>query len=107
MFPLFRTKRGIELEQFARGLANDLAKRYPPELDNNPSKLPSVNRLTRILEDTSQKAAEFQLKNKLGVFGKAKFGNVFKWALTDLGYRKEFVDIATEAVIVYISKKQN
>lgn len=105
MFSLFQTKRGVELEQFARGLADDLAKRYPPELDNNPSKHPSVNRLTRILEDTCQKASDFQSTHGLGVFGKAKFGNTFKWALTDLGYRKEFIDIATEAVIVYLSKR--
>lgn len=107
MFPFFRTKRGAELEQFARSLAEDLAKRYPPELDKNPSKHPSVNRLTRILEDTCQKAAEFQQTRGLGVFGKAKFGNTFKWALADLGYRKEFVDVATEAIIVYISKKKS
>lgn len=103
---LFRTKRSVEVERFAKSLAEDLAKRYPPELDKNPSKHPSINRLTRILEDTSQKAAEFQQMYNLGVFGKAKLGNTFKWALTDLGYRKEFIDIATEAVIVYISKKQ-
>lgn len=105
MFSFIRTKRSVELEQFARSLAEDLAKRYPPELDKNPSKHPSINRLTRILEDTCIKASNFQRTHSLGIFGKAKFGNTFKWALADLGYRKEFADIATEAIIVYISKK--
>jgi len=105
MFSFLRSKRSIELETFARSLAEDLTKRYPPELDNTPNKHPSVNRLTRILEDTCQKAAEFQQSRQLGVYGKAKLGNSFKWALAERGYRKEFIDMATEAVIVYLSKK--
>ncbi len=104
MFSLFNSKRSAELENFARSLVDDLAKRYPPELDNNPNKHPSVNRLTRILEDTCQKAVGFQQEHNLGVFGKAKFGNTFKWALSELGYRKDFVDMATEAIIVHLSK---
>lgn len=105
MFRFLQTKRSKELESFAKSLAEDLVKRYPPELDNNPSKHTSVNRLTRILEDTCQKAQAYQKEQKLGVLGKAKLSNTFKWTLTDLGYRKEFIDIATEAIVVYISKK--
>lgn len=105
LFSLFRAKGTSEVEAFAQSLVSDLVKRYPPELDNNANKHPSVNRLTRILEDTCQKASEFQHAHKLGVFGKAQLGNKFKWALTEAGYRKEFVDMATEAVIVYLSKK--
>lgn len=104
MFSLFRTKRSSEIDTFVTGLVEDLVKRYPPELDNNPSKLPSVNRLTRILEDTCQRAASFQSEKKLGVYGKAKLGNTFKWALTERKYTKKFVDLATEAIIVHISK---
>lgn len=106
MFSFFKSKRTIEIEQFARSLADDLAKRYPPELDKNSNKHPSVNRLTRLLEDTCEKAADFQKKHNLGILGKSKLGNIFKWTLIDLGYRKEFIDIATEAIIVYISKKK-
>lgn len=105
MLSFFKPKRTTLIEEFARSLADDLAKRYPPELDKNPSKHPSVNRLTRLLEDTCERAASFQKENNLGVLGKAKLGNTFKWALIELGYRKEFIDIATEAIIVYVSKK--
>ncbi|NJK42488.1 MAG: hypothetical protein HC937_01785 [Aquincola sp.] len=38
--------------------------------------------------------------------GKAKLGNAFRWELTELGYRKDFVELATEAVIVYLSRKK-
>lgn len=90
---------------FARALAQDIGKRYPPALDQQPGKRPSVNRLTRIMEDACQKAVEFQVANRLGWLGKAKLGNSFRWELTEMGYQKDFVDFATEAVIVHVSRK--
>jgi hypothetical protein len=90
---------------FARSLAQDIGKRYPPALDQQPGKRPSVNRLTRIMEDACQKAVEFQVANRLGWLGKAKLGNSFRWELTEMGYQKDFVDFATEAVIVHVSRK--
>jgi hypothetical protein len=92
------------IDAFAKSLVGEVAKRYPPELDKEPSKRPSVNRLTRIIEDATQKAVEFQIEHKLGWFGKAKLGNAFRWELTALGYRKEFVEVATEAVVVHLSR---
>lgn len=89
---------------FATTLAQDIAKRYPPALDQQPGKRPSVNRLTRILEDACAKAVAFQAEHRLGWLGKAKLGNAFRWSLQDMGYQKDFVDFATEAVIVHISK---
>ncbi len=93
------------LELFANSLANDIAKRYPPELDSQPGKRPSANRLTRIIEDSCQKAIHFKTEQKLSWFGQAKLGNKFKWALKDLGYQPDFVDFATEAIIINLSKK--
>jgi hypothetical protein len=46
---------------------------------------------------------EFKSTQKLGWLGKAKLGNAFRWQLTELGYQKDFVDIATEAVVVHLS----
>jgi hypothetical protein len=31
-------------------------------------------------------------------------GNAFRWELNSLGYRKEFIDLATEAVVVHLSR---
>jgi hypothetical protein len=93
------------IHAFANELANDIAKRYPPALDSQPGKRPSVNRMTRIVEDACKKAQDFQKANRLGWLGKAKLGNTFKWALQEKGYQKDFADFATEALIVYISKK--
>ena len=94
------------ITQFAAQLAEEITKRYPQHVDADPAKRPSVNRLTRIVEDACKKARAFQDEHKLGWVGKARLGNAFRWALKERGYRQDFIDLATEALIVYISKKQ-
>ncbi len=103
----FSGLKNTEIRQFAADLAAQLARRYPPALDSQPGKRPSINRLTRITEDACVKAVEFHSKHKLGWLGKSRLGNYFRWALSELGYSKEFVDFATEAVVVHVSRKQN
>lgn len=93
------------VEEFAKSLAEDIAKRYPASVDQNPKLQPSANRLTRIIEDACARAVEFKTEHKLGVVGKAKLGNAFRWELDSRGYRKEFIDFATEAIVVHISRK--
>jgi hypothetical protein len=92
------------VNEFAKKLAGDIAKRYPPSLDKDISKRPSINRMTRIIEDTCRQAAEFGATGRLGWLGKARLGNAFRWELVELGYQKDFVELATEAVIVEISR---
>jgi hypothetical protein len=93
------------VETFAKTLAQDIGKRYPAALDKQPGKRPSVNRLTRIMEDACNKAVEFQASHRLGWVGKARLGNSFRWELQEMGYQKDFVDFATEAVVVHLSRK--
>lgn len=106
MLSFLRPGRTSEIKEFAVDLADQIAKRYPPALDSQPGKRPSVNRLTRITEDACVKAVEFHDRHKLGWLSRARLGNDFRWALAELGYTKEFVDFATEAVIVHISRKR-
>ena len=105
MSSLSRLFGSADTQAFARTLAADVAKRYPPHLDNQPGKRPSVNRLTRIMEDACKKAADFQGERNLGWLGKARLSNAFSWELRELGYQKDFVDFATEAVVIYLSRK--
>ena len=81
----------IEIQAFARDLAGRVVKRYPAELDQQEGKRPSVNRLTRIMEDTCAVAVEYSQREKLGWLGKARLGNAFRWELTELGYTEPFV----------------
>lgn len=101
LFSLFSNK---EINAFAKDLAADLAKRYPSALDVNPAKRVSENRLTRVLEETLLKAVEFQRTHKLGVIGKAKLGNEFRWHLKGMGYTEKFIEVATEGLMVYLTR---
>ena len=101
LFSLFFSK---EVNAFASELATSLAKRYPPALDVSPEKRVSENRLTRVLEETLAQAVEFQSTHKLGLFGKAKLGNEFKWCLKDLGYSEKFIEVATEGLMVHLTR---
>jgi hypothetical protein len=101
IFNIFSTSKVTE---FAKGLAQDIGKRYPPAIANNPAQMVSQKRLTGILEETFTRAAEFNRENKLGWYKKAKLGNEFKWELKEMGYEKKFVDVATEGLIVYLTR---
>jgi hypothetical protein len=101
LFSIFSNK---EVTAFAAELAASLAKRYPPALDVSPDKRVSENRLTRVLEETLSKAAEFQGQHKLGVLGKAKLGNEFKWQLKEMGYTEKFIEVATEGLMVFLTR---
>jgi hypothetical protein len=100
-FSLFSSTQAT---QFAKSLAESLAKRYPPALDMNPEKKISQARLTRVLEETLMQATDFQREHKLGIFGKAKLGNEFKWQLKELGYSEKFIEVATEGLMVYVTR---
>ena len=101
MFGLFGPSK---TDEFAKSLAQDIAKRYPPAIANNPEQMVSQKRLTSILEDAFNKARQFNADNHLGMFRKAKLGNTFKWELKDLGYEEKFVETATEGLIVYLTR---
>ena len=101
LLKLFSNK---DLDEFAKGLAQDIAKRYPPSLDQQAERKVSQKRLTSILEQTYEKAIEYKKSHRLGVYRKARLGNTFRWELTDLGYTKAFVEMATEGLIVYITR---
>lgn len=101
---VFRLFGPSKIDEFAKGLAQDIAKRYPPAIANNPDQMVSQKRLTSILEDAFNRAHLFNQENRLGVFKKAKLGNTFKWELKELGYEDRFVDTATEGLVVYLTR---
>lgn len=104
---MFSSILGPKVQVFAGELAASVAKRYPPTIDGKAEKRPSVNRLTRIMEETCAKAVEYQQEHKLGWFSKARLGNAFRWELAERGYTKEFVDLATEALVVSLAKSKS
>src|SRR5258708_34345664 len=91
-----------ELDDFATGLATDLSRRFPPasEARTDPG---AKHQLKVILEGLTARAIRYHDQHKLGVYKKAKLGNVFKWKLTELGYSKSFVEHATKQLVTRLA----
>ena len=93
-----------KIDEFARNLALEITKRYPPAIANNPEQMVSQTRLTAILEEAFGKAADFRSEHRLGWFARAKLVNEFQWELKEVGYEKNFVEMATEGLLVYVTR---
>ena len=93
-----------ELEEFASGLAADMARRFPPasEKRTDPG---AVHQLKVILEGLGARAVRYHEQHKLGLYKKAKLGNVFKWKLKELGYSPAFVERATKELVTRLAIK--
>lgn len=93
-----------EVEAFATTLAEDLGRRFPPASEKRTD-AGAVNQLKVILEGLENRAARFRDEKRLGLYKKAKLGNVFRWKLKDLGYSDAFVDKATNAIVTRVAMK--
>lgn len=93
-----------QLEEFATSLAVDMARRFPPasEKRTDPG---AVHQLRVILEGLAARAVRYHEEHELGVYKKAKMGNVFKWKLKELGYSPAFVERATRELITRLAVK--
>jgi hypothetical protein len=96
-----------EVKAFANELAESLVRDLPPKLVLNSANVISANRVTTILERSYSKAAAFQAKHGIGFLGRAAFANEFRWKMADLGYPKEFINVATQGLLVHLSKSKS
>jgi hypothetical protein len=99
---LFSLLNTVDLEQFAAGLANDLGRRFPPasEKRTDPG---AQHQIKVILEGLGARAVRYQGEHKLGIYKKAKLGNVFKWKLKELGYSEDFAERATKEIVTRLA----
>jgi hypothetical protein len=93
-----------KIAELATSLAQDVAKRYPPAIANNPVQVVSQRRLSAILEEVFTRTADFSRENKLGWYKRAWLGTGFRRELNELGYDKKFVDAATEGLVLYVRR---
>lgn len=103
---IFDFLKRVPVDAFAQQLADDLAKRYGPELECDTTKKRNPQRLTKAFDSTFNRAIKFQQEHKLGIYGKARLSNAFKWQLKELGYPDEFVDLATSAMTKFIGSQR-
>ena len=90
--------------ELAKSLAQDVAKRYPPAIANNPAQVVSQQRLSSILEEAFAHASIYSQRNQLGWYKRAKLGREFRWELNELGYDEKFVKSATERLILCLTR---
>jgi hypothetical protein len=103
---IFGSVSNKQVDEFAKSLARELAKQCPPD-PASAEGLPNVapKRLVSALEQVCGKALGFREQHDLGIYRKARLGNTFRWELAELGYGKDFVDDATQRLVVHISRK--
>ncbi len=91
-----------EVEAFAVALASDLARRFPPASEARSDK-GAKSQLAHILDDLAARAAAFHAQKTLGIYKKAKLGNVLRWKLKELGFSEDFCENATAAIITRLA----
>lgn len=101
MLNLFSTKKEKEK---ATQLVDTLVKLLPPKVIDGKRKVLSVNKISGTLEKIYADAAQFTLDHKSGFYKRSVLANTFRWALDEKGYPKDFINMATEGLVIEISR---
>lgn len=91
-------------KELAQTMVETLVKTLPPSHIDTKKKGLTVNRITTLLERNYRQACEYQEDHKIGFIKRAYLANKYKWALLEAGYATDFVDLATEGLIVLLTK---
>jgi len=102
---IFGSVSGKEVDEFAKGLARELAERWPPDALKRGEKKYSPERLASSLDGIFNRAVGYKNQHKLGIYKKARLGNTFRWELEALGYDKAFIEDVTQRLVVYVARK--
>ena len=92
------------MTELAKSLAQDLARRYPPAIANNPAQVVSPQRLSGILEQVFARATDFGAEDKLGWYKRGRLGKGFRRELSELGYDDKFIELAAESLIFCVRR---
>jgi hypothetical protein len=97
--------RRKEIDAFATALAQDLCRRFPPKSEARTDK-GARRQLASITDKLYAQAVVFRQTNRLGMYGKAKLGNTFRWTLKELGYSDRFIEEVTHALVLHLAKER-
>jgi hypothetical protein len=93
-----------KVTELSKNLAQDLARRYPPAIANNPVQVVSPQRLSDILEQVFARVADFGPENRLGWYNRVRLGTGFRRELSELGYDDKFIGLAAESLILCVRR---
>ena len=105
MFNSLNWLKGKHIDGFSRELAREFASRYPLEIAKGSSDKKQEKKLGRALNYVYRQAREFRQDRRLGVYGTARLGNGFKWELREMGYQYDFIEEATNGLILSVRGK--
>jgi hypothetical protein len=93
-------------KDFALELVQRLRRELPPSALEKQGKGITVNKITRVLERTYHVALAYQKEHRIGFVRRAVLANNFKWALRNNNYPVDFIDLATEGLVVSMTKRK-
>jgi len=97
--------RRREIDAFATALAQDLGRRFPPKSEERTDK-GAKPQLSSITDGLYAQAVRFRQDKELGIYGKAKLGNTFRWRLKEIGYSRRFIDDVTHGLVLRLARKR-
>jgi hypothetical protein len=100
----FGSVSGKQVDAFARSLVAELAGAYPPTREKSEEKF-TDRKVFSALDTIYGKARDFKEQHKLGVYKTARLANTFRWELQETGYSAQFVEFATEGLVVRTTHK--
>ena len=100
----FGKSSNAELDEFAKELVSNIVAKLPPGTEPPTGQGKRAERnLARSLNRVLDSARSWQREKKLGVYGRARVANTFKWELRDQGYDDDFIEEATKALVLALN----
>ena len=92
-------------KSLAKDLSAQIVKNISPRLMNERRQVLSANKISRLLEQSYEIAKAYQTSHKMGMIRRAVLANSFKWELKSCGYPEDFINVATEGLVMELGKK--
>ena len=89
----------------AKQLVEQILKNLSPKLMSERRQVLSAKKISRLLEQAYAIAKDYQVAHGLGMAKRAILANSFRWELKSCGYPDDFINVATEGLVVELSKK--
>lgn len=91
-------------KKLAKELSAQIIKNLSPKLMKERRQVLSANKISRLLEQSFEIAKAYQSTHKLGMIKRAILANSFRWELRSCGYPDDFINVATEGLVVELGK---
>jgi hypothetical protein len=101
VFGLFTPRK---VTGFAKSLAQNVARRYPPAIANNPDQIVSQKRIAEILDEAFTGAQRFAEEHRLGLLSRLGLRSTFKQEMREIGYEEKFAVFAVDFLTGHLTR---